>query len=429
MTEAKKRKFYQLSPKERLAILADRHNLSQESLASLKNPQAFSLNQAQGTVENVLTCYGLPYGVAPHLIVDGKSYDVPMVTEEPSVIAAASNGAKHFSQAGGCVTKVHKTAIGHITFYPVKDLDSLVHFIEEKETAILDQARATMPNMVKRGGGPLTCFHKVFTEGTDIYLSLYITFDMQAAMGANGMNTALEAVARWLEEETGEVVLLAILSNLLKDITASARVSLDLALLASGDWSGLDVAKRLVAASRYAQLDPYRAATHNKGIMNGVDAVVMATGNDWRAVNAANYTWHQGRPFSSWSLNQKGQLEGHIELCLPLGVVGGTLSNHPTAKASLDLLDQPSVEELASVIASIGLAQNFSALKALVTKGIQQGHMALQYKSLARAVGAQANEIDQLVDRLIHAKRVDSTVAKDLLLQMREETTHLPFGE
>lgn len=429
MTSSRPLKFYQLPPADRLALLAKRHDLTSKNLDTLAQDRSLSKDQAQQTVENVVSCYSLPYGVAPGLLVDGRLYDVPMVTEEPSVIAAASNGAKRLAQAGGTQTRIKRTAIGHVTFFPVQDLDRLIAFITHSKEDILEQARLAIPNMVKRGGGPIDCFHQVFEEEIGSYLSLYLTFDMQAAMGANGMNTALEAVGAWLEKQTGERVLLAILSNLLPDITAEAVVQIDPTALQTAQLSGNDVAHRLVAASHYAQIDPYRAATHNKGIMNGVDALVMATGNDWRAVNAANYTFHQGRPFSSWQFTSTGLVEGKIRLCLPLGVIGGTLSNHPTAQASLNLLDYPSVETLASIVASLGLAQNFAALFALVTQGIQKGHMALQYKSLAQAVGAQANEINALVEQLIKAKRVDSHIAQQLLLKMREEATHLSSPE
>lgn len=352
-------KFYQLTVAERRAKL----QLTADSLAEFKN-QALSAELADSLVENQISEVEIPLGVC-FIKVDDKKYTVPMATEEPSVIAAANHGAK----LAGNFTTLENTRImsGQIVFYDVADTKALTDAIDARRAEIHATAKAAYPSLYKRGGGLLdfTC------DSFEDWLSVDCQFDTQDAMGANMINTMLEAVAAYLRAEfPDEKILYAILSN--ENCNCKTTVSCQL------DISDIDkaLAEKIVVASKHAQLDQARAATHNKGIMNGVEAIALAAGNDTRALAAANYTFAENRGLSTWSI-ENDSLIGKITLSLPIATAGGATHRLPKATASLDLLGNPDAKTLATVVAAVGLANNLAALKALVSEGIQKGHMAL----------------------------------------------------
>lgn len=372
-------------------------------------------------VENYLYPYSLPLGVAQHFKINDRDYLIPMAIEEPSVIAAASNGAKRLgniqAEAGA------KVLTGQMILIP--QTDRLPQdWLADRQEAWLDIARQASPSMVRRGGGPLALRGQRLQKEATSYDCYYLDYDPVDAMGANQLNQVLEWIGPIIAQETQGDLLMAILSNHSPDSLITARAKLPVSSLNSNHQEAFRMAHRIVQASDYAQLDPYRAVTHNKGIMNGVDALMIATGNDWRAIEAGvhAYACHGGKyqPLSHWTLSADDQyLLGEIVLPLQVATVGGTLAVHPNAQWSLHLLGQPDARTLGKIAASLGLAQNFAALRALVGQGIQQGHMALHARSLALQVGAQSDEIDRLVEDLQGQNLINRQVAKELLDKIR----------
>ncbi|WP_207694901.1 hydroxymethylglutaryl-CoA reductase, degradative [Enterococcus sp. DIV0212c] len=397
------KKFYQLSKEERLTFLQEAGNLSLENRQELEN---MSLNEdvANHLIENQISEMALPMGIVPDILVNGKNYQVPMATEEPSVIAACSNGAKMIRNNGGIQSHLSEGLLrGQIVFMNVIDQTSIKEKIEQSTDEIFIQAEKTYPSIVKRGGGLKRIQVRQFSED-DSFLSVDLLVDTKDAMGANIVNSILEGVADLFRQWFDEEILFSILSNLATESLVTATCTLSFASLSKTDdlESGKLVAEKIAAASQLAQIDPYRATTHNKGIMNGVDAVVLATGNDTRAVAAAAHAFAvkgEYRGLSQWELVDDG-LHGKIELPLAIGTVGGAIRVLPKAQAALEILNVTSAKELAEVIAAIGLAQNLAALRALVSEGIQQGHMSLQARSLAMSVGAKGSEIETVAEKL-----------------------------
>ncbi|MDO4775683.1 MAG: hydroxymethylglutaryl-CoA reductase, degradative [Aerococcaceae bacterium] len=397
--------FYRKSQAERLAVVQD--------YLSMNQTPHLTDEIANQMIENYIYNYELPLGVATNFCINGKQYVVPMATEEPSVIAAASNGAKRLGNITAVTAK--RELIGQIVLLASGKQREVVDALAESHDDLLQVARETIPNMVKRGGGPTRLWTQVHEE----FVTLYLALNPCDAMGANVMNTVLETLSPQVQTITGCDAILNILSNYTTEAITTATVSIPL------DKIGHETAQRIALASRYAQLDVYRAATHNKGIMNGIDAVVVATGNDWRAVEASVHAYAsrngQHKGLAQWHIDEMNQtLEGELSLPLPIATVGGTLSVHPTAKQSLALLQCESATELANILAAVGLAQNFAALRALVTDGIQKGHMSLQARSLALQVGATIDEVPQLVAKLKQQPRMDSQIARELLAELRK---------
>ena len=419
-------KFYQKSLEERKETLLNHPSLSNEAKERLKNGLSLPESVAGQMVENQIEIYGLPYGIVPEIIVNGKSYIVPMVTEEPSVIAAASYASKLINLAGGTTTiQEMREMIGEIAI--VKSpltLEAVKAKLDEQKESLFKIANNAHPSIVKRGGGIRDIWVEEKSTDKEQFYIFYVSVDTKEAMGANMLNTILESLVSPLEAMTEGESIMAILSNLATNSVVTAKCVLAPRILDTKTTKGEDVVDRIVLASEFSKADPYRATTHNKGIMNGIDSVVIATGNDWRAIEAGAHAFAslsgKYQPLTNWTKDEAGNLVGTITLPLPVGTVGGSISIHPGAQFAHELLGHPSAVELAGIIASIGLAQNLAAVRALVTDGIQKGHMRLQAKSLGLAVGASQEELPHLMNLLSQAPHLNQETAKALLEELRK---------
>lgn len=412
------RGFYKKKISQRRALIdAFRPNLQ-------KMPISLPETIADNMIENYLMNYEMPLGVAVNFEINKQSYCIPMVVEEPSVIAAASNAAKILGNID--TTYGEREITGQIILSGVENLEETIQILQINKEQLLSRAKEVSENMVKRGGGPLDLIITSKISSIEKYIVIYLTFNPCDAMGANAVNTCLEALAPEIERLTQQKALMKILSNYSQTAVAIATTSISAMELHPELEQGIEIAKRIAMATDYASIDIYRATTHNKGIMNGIDAVCLATGNDWRAVEASAHAYAsstgQYKPLTKWHYEEESKmLRGEIKIPIPVAVVGGTISVHPVAQWALDLLNRPSAETLAQIMAAVGLAQNFAALRAIVTEGIQTGHMALQAKSLAIQVGALEAEIEPLVKLLQASPLISSTVATALLKQLRQE--------
>jgi hydroxymethylglutaryl-CoA reductase len=401
------KKFYKLSPAARLERLIGETGLSEADAAALSGEGGLSTDAADHMIENVIGTFSLPIGIARYFRVNGRDVPVPMVVEEPSIVAGASFMAKLAQGTGGFFA--HTTPPEMIGQIQILDLDdpasARLKLLAEKD-ALLAEAAQVDPILLKLGGGPRDLVVRLIEDSPiGPFLVAHLVVDVVDAMGANAVNTAVERLAPRVERITGGRVLLRILSNLADRRLARARVTIRTADLAFGDFSGEDVRDGIIQAWAFAAADPYRAATHNKGIMNGVDPILIATGNDWRAVEAGAHAYaaRDGRytSLSTWGQDAAGDLVGTLEMPMAVGTIGGATRVHPGAQASLRLMGIDSATELAEVIVSVGLAQNLAALRALATEGIQRGHMSLHARQVALAAGAQEEQIDALVQRLV----------------------------
>ena len=416
--------FSKKSYQERLELLQAQALLSPERQESLEQDEQMSVTVADQLSENVVGTFSLPYSLVPEVLVNGQEYTVPYVTEEPSVVAAACYASKIIKRAGGFTAQVHeRRMIGQVALYQVDDPDLAQEKIASKKAELLELANQAYPSIVKRGGGARD-LHIEEIKGETDFLVVYLHVDTQEAMGANMLNTMLEALKPVLEELSQGRSLMGILSNYATDslVTASCRVAFR--YLSRQKDHGREIAEKIVLASQFAQFDPYRASTHNKGIFNGVDAILIATGNDWRAIEAGAHAFASRdgryRGLSQWTLDmEREELVGEMTLPMPVATKGGSIGLNPRVALSHELLGNPSAKELAQIIVSIGLAQNFAALKALVSTGIQQGHMKLQAKSLALLAGASESEVAPLVERLIAEKTFNLETAQRYLENLR----------
>ena len=414
--------FAKLSPTERIEALLKEGLLTWDEAQILKEQKGLPLSIADQLTENVLSTFDLPFSLAPYFLINGRDYLLPMVTEEPSVVAAASFAAKLIQRSGGFTTQVHqRQMIGEIALSDVKDVEvASKRILEDKET-LLQLANEAYPSIVKRGGGA----RDLWLEHKEDFLIVYLAVDPKEAMGANMLNTMLEALRDRIQKLSGGQVLMAILSNLATRSLVSATCAIDFKALSRNPEEAIEIAHRMELASQLAQVDPYRAATHNKGIFNGIDALVLATGNDWRAIEAGAHAYAtqsgQYKGLSQWkSQPEEKKLYGEITLPMPVATKGGSIGLNPTVQISHRLLGEPTAIELAGIIASLGLAQNFAALKALVTTGIQAGHMKLQARSLALLAGAKEEEVPQLVNQLLENKPFNLEKAQTLLQELRK---------
>ncbi|MCK4472970.1 MAG: hydroxymethylglutaryl-CoA reductase, degradative, partial [Anaerolineae bacterium] len=383
--------------------------------------------RADQMIENVVGLHSLPLGIAVNFVVNGRDVLVPMVIEEPSVVAGASFAAK-LARAGGGFQAITTAPemIGQLQVLDVADPHSARFDLLAARDELLALANETDPVIVGLGGGAQGLEVRIFEQTpAGPMLVVHLIFDCRDAMGANAVNTACEALAPRIEQITGGRVGLRILSNLADHRLARARCTVPVEALAFGDFSGERVAQGIVEAWAFAAADPYRAATHNKGIMNGVDAVVIATGNDWRAVEAGAHAYaaHSGRytSLSTWARDAEGNLAGTLEMPLAVGIVGGATRVHPTAQVALKILGVQTAQELAEIIASVGLAQNLAALRALATEGIQRGHMRLHARQVAIAAGATGDEVAQVVEHLVAEGHIRPDRAGAILAQLRQQ--------
>lgn len=416
--------FYQKSKHEKITSLVENQWLQDESANLLLKNKGLTDETANHMIENQIGIYGIPMGIAPLFLINHKDYVIPMVCEEPSVIAAASKAAKIIRQAGGFQT-IHQSSLrmGQIAIQHIpSDLD-VDQLLKENKDYLLQLANSAHPSIVKRGGGAVDLHIEWKKNNTHQFLVVYLVMNTLEAMGANIINTMLEALVSPLEQLTKGTCLMAILTNLSTESLVSVECHIPTDLLETSNSSGIQIRDAIVDAYQFASLDPYRAATHNKGIMNGMDAVCIATGNDWRALEAGAHAYAastgQYLPLTTWSVDELGQLKGNITLPIAVGTVGGSIAIHPTAKISHELLGYPSANELASILASVGLAQNFAALRALVSDGIQKGHMRLHARSLAIASGAKDYEVEEVVQFLLKHPHMNQEITKEILKNMR----------
>jgi hydroxymethylglutaryl-CoA reductase len=375
------KKFYQMTIEERLNYLAQAAELSQEDIESLK--KGLSTSEAFYMVENVVGVYGLPLGIAQNFVVNGHPVFVPMAIEEPSVVAGASFMAKLAAKNGGFMASSTKQEmIGQIQLLDLDNPAAARELLLKNKEMLLEEAAKVHPAMVERGGGPRDLEIRSLSDSAiGSFLVIHLIYDVQDVMGANVINTVVEHLAPLVEKFTGGRAHLRILSNLTDRRMANATVTIRKEDLAFGEYRGEEVVTGIIEAWAFAEADPYRATTHNKGIMNGVDAVVMATANDWRAIEAGAHAYaaRTGRytSLSTWGKDAYGNLVGSLEMPMAVGVVGGSTKTHPSARVCLKLMGVQTAGELAEIIVSVGLAQNLAALRALATEGIQKGHMAL----------------------------------------------------
>jgi hydroxymethylglutaryl-CoA reductase len=420
------KKFYELSPDQRLERLARSAGLGAEDLAVFKSSCALSIDQADHMIENAIGTFQLPLGIAQNFLINGREVPVPMAIEEPSVIAGASFMARLTRSGGGFITTSDAPEmIGQIQILDLKDPQKSRKVLLEHKNELLEEAAKSDPTLVELGGGPRDVEVRVLEHpALGSFLVLHLIMDVRDAMGANAINTATERLAPLVEKLTGGRVHLRILSNLADRRLTSATCTVKKDQLAFNDFSADKVRDGIIAAGAFAEADHYRAATHNKGIMNGVDAVLIATGNDWRAVEAGAHAFaaRSGRytSLSTWFVNDVGDLVGRLEMPMAVGIVGGATKVHPVTRVCLKLMGVTTAADLAGIVVSVGLAQNLAALRALATEGIQRGHMSLHARQVAIAAGAKGADVDRLADQLVKDKVVRLDRAETILKQWSE---------
>lgn len=425
MADSRLPNFRALTPAQRLAAIAQAARLTSDEQQLLAQPGALGLDRADGMIENVIGAFELPLGVAGNFQVNGRDVLVPMAVEEPSVVAAASYMAKLARECGGFETSSTRPLMrAQVQVLGLTDPHGARLALLRERERILTLANGRDKVLIELGGGCQDIDVHVFADtprGPMIVLHLIV--DVRDAMGANTVNTMAEAVAPLVEEITGGSVRLRILSNLADLRLARARVRLTPQVLDTKDRSGADIIEGVLDAYTFAAVDPYRAATHNKGIMNGIDPVIVATGNDWRAVEAGAHAYaaRSGRytSLTTWEKDTSGALVGTIEMPMPVGLVGGATKTHPLARLALKIMDVRSAQELGEVAVAVGLAQNLGALRALATEGIQRGHMALHARNIALVAGAVGAEIDTVAKRMAEEKDVRTDRALALLEELR----------
>jgi len=418
--------FYNLDLENKHRELGDRGYLTPGELRAFLPESGLPLETAEHMIENVIGVYSLPLGIALNFQVNGLDVLVPMVLEEPSVVAGASFMAKLARDGGGfSASCTDPVMIGQLQVLDLKDISAAREQILDHKENLLGSLQDLDPVLRDLGGGPVDLeVREIPHSAIGPFLVVHLLMDVRDAMGANAVNTACEFLAPEVEELTGGRVHLRILSNLADRRLASASCSIPVNSLAFGEYSGQRVRDGIIEAWAFADADPYRAATHNKGIMNGIDAVLLATGNDWRAVEAgahayaARYGFY--RSLTTWSVDLDGNLRGELELPMAVGIVGGATRVHPGVKAVLKLMNVSSARELAEIICSVGLAQNLAALRALATDGIQQGHMRLHARQVAISAGAEGEAIEKLAARMIAERSIRIDRAREILGSWKE---------
>lgn len=412
--------FYNLTLEERLARAAAAAELTPLELAPWTTG-GLSPEAADHMIENVIGLHSLPLGIGLNFMVNGREVLVPMAIEEPSVVAGASFMAKLARAGGGFqTTSSEPLMIGQMQVINVTNLHEAKFKIYEKKAELLTAADEIDPVLKKFGGGARDLEVRIIeSSAIGPFLVIHLIYDVRDAMGANAVNTACERLAPQVEQITGGKVHLRILSNLADRRIARVRCVIPVKELAFDDFSGESVRDGIIAAYAFAAADPYRAATHNKGIMNGVDAVVIATGNDWRAIEAGAHAYAarsgQYTSLSTWGQDSAGNLVGTLEMPMAVGIIGGATKVHPAAKAAIQLMGVKTASELAEIIVAVGLAQNMAALRALATEGIQRGHMSLHARQVAIAAGASGEQIEKLAAQLVTEKTVRIDRAEEIL--------------
>lgn len=411
--------FYSLGYNERLEIVKRFANLSREEVSLLRNTGSLPSDVATRMIENVIGVIPIPLGIATNFLINNQDYLIPMAIEEPSVVAAASYAAKMIRSGGGFTTSSSPPCnIAQIQIVNLTDPVEAKRRLMQAKGKILDKANEQDPILLSAGGGARNLHVKIIktTQGPMVIAELLV--DCRDAMGANAVNTMAEAVAPIVEELTGGRVLLRIISNL-----ATKRLATASCIVPKNSLGGEEIVDGIVDAYAFASADQFRATTHNKGILNGVAAVLVATCNDYRAVEAGahSYTARDGfyRPLTIWEKNQEGDLVGSIELPMAVGVIGGAISSHPIAKIAIKILGVKTASEFGEVLAAVGLAQNLGALRALVHEGIQQGHMTLHARNIATMAGASGKTVDVVANKMIEERKIRLDRAKELMQEIK----------
>ncbi|MFX1281377.1 MAG: hydroxymethylglutaryl-CoA reductase, degradative [Promethearchaeota archaeon] len=412
--------FYKLSLEERQQKISQILNLSKEDVNILKNLGYFTSGQIDTLIENVIGSYQLPFGLAFNFKINKRDYIIPMVIEEPSVVAAASNAAKFARKYGGFTSEnVKSIMISQIQITQIDNIDYVKNQILDNKDKILRIANEQDPLLNELGGGALELELRELNTRKGKMLIIHLLVNVLDAMGANVVNTMAEAVSPFIEEITNGKIYLRILSNLATHRIAKSKATFDKDLL-----GGPEIVEGILNAYEFAVADPYRATTHNKGIMNGIVALTLATGNDTRAIESGAHAYASlsGKysPLTKFEIDSKGNLVGEIEVPLALGIIGGMTKIHPMARLALKILNVKSANELSQVGAALGLAQNVAALRALASEGIQKGHMALHSRNIAKIAGVPDNLIEKVAKKMIEDKKIRVDYAKEILKKMNE---------
>jgi len=411
--------FYKLKPKERLAIIKDFADLTDEEVRLLENTGSLPMDAADHMVENVIGVFPEPLGIGVNFQINQKDYLIPMATEEPSVIAAASNAARMVRDGGGFHTSsTAPIMIGQIQVVKLENAEEAKQKVLNAKADVLKKANDQDPVLNSFGGGAKDLDARVIDTTMGQMLIVHLLVDCRDAMGANAVNTMAEAVAPMIEQLTGGRVYLRIISNLAVKRLARAWCTVPKEAL-----GGEEVVDGIAYASAFAAADPYRAATHNKGVMNGIIAVVLATGNDHRAIEAGAHAYAAlNGPYTSiskWTKTDNGDLQGAIELPMAVGLIGGAVKTHPIARIATKILGVKSASEFGEVLAAVGLAQNLAALRALASEGIQRGHMSLHARNIAVTAGARPDQIDIVAERMVKERKVRVDRAKEILEEFK----------
>ncbi len=412
--------FHKMGLDERLKIVQAFSDLKEEDLKILTKEGALNFETANRMIENVIGTIQLPIGIATNFLINGKEYLIPMAIEEPSVVAAASNAARFARSGGGFfVTNTGPVMIAQIQLVHIPSAHATRIALFERKEEILEVANAQDPMLVNVGGGAKDVEIRVLDTPLGEMVIIHLIVDTRDAMGANAVNTMAEALAPFIEEWTGGRVYLRILSNLADRRLVRARTKVTKEAL-----GGEDAVDGIVYAQSFAEADPYRAATHNKGIMNGVIAIVIATGNDTRAIEAGAHTYAarsgQYSPLTTWEKDADGNLVGTLELPMAVGLVGGATKVNPVSQVAVRILGVKSAIELGEIVGAVGLAQNLAALRVLATEGVQRGHMSLHAKNIAAMAGATGTLIDEVAKRLVEEKKVRVDRAKEILKESKK---------
>lgn len=411
---------------DKIKILYDNKIINNEYKNILENNTTLPLEIAEQMTENTIGTFALPFSVVPNIMVDNINYTVPMVTEEPSVVAACSYAGKLIAKSGGFTTEIlDRKMIGEVALFDIDNLEKAEKIILKNKEKILQLANNSHPSIVVRGGGAIDITTKIFNEKNNSFLVVYLIADVKEAMGANILNNMLEGIKPLLEELTNSKALMAILSNYATKSLVKSTCAIDIKYLSNDKKEAFNIAKKIELASEFAKIDIYRATTHNKGIFNGIDATVIATGNDWRSIEAGGHAFatkngkYEG--LTNWVFDETNKkIIGELTLPMPIASVGGSIGLNPTVKAAFNILNNPDAKTLASIIVSVGLTQNFAAIKALVSTGIQKGHMKMQARSLALFAGAEGNEVEIVVEKLLTSKFINLETAKNIILEIRK---------
>ncbi|MEM0311846.1 MAG: hydroxymethylglutaryl-CoA reductase, degradative [Thermoplasmatales archaeon] len=419
MVESQISGFYKLPIEKRREKLREILNLSDEEVSLMASMNGLDEGIADRMIENVVSVMEVPIGIATNFLINDKDYLIPMAIEEPSVVAAASNAAKMARVKGGFKSiSSDPIMIGQIELSGIKDPFGAKFRILEMKNELIQMANSKDPVLVKLGGGVRDIEVRVIDEENPMVV-VHLLVDVRDAMGANAVNTMAEYLAPKISEISRGRVRLRILSNL-----ATYRITRSFAIFDKKTIGGEDAVEGIIEAYRFAKIDPYRATTHNKGIMNGIDAVLVATSNDWRAVEAGAHAYAALNGYTSlskWEINENGDLEGYLEIPIAVGVVGGATATHPKAKLMRKILGVTSAREFADVLGAVGLAQNFAAIRALATEGIQRGHMELHARNVAISAGAKGDEIDEVAEIMVRDKTIRVDYASEVLKLIRSK--------